>query len=563
VTARACLFDDVFSFGADGSFNNIMGDATWLEAWQGADEGCGAPVAPHDGYGAATYSYDATAGTLTVSGAGAHVGLPKVINGGEISDPANAAALIVYEVTELTDTTMTLDINFGPGYWRFKLVDAASVAAPTAPEQSTTFDVTFAVDMNGVDLTAGTPTVNGTFNGWCGECNALSDDDADGVWTTTLPLPVGDYEYKFTIGNWAGQEAVPGACGLTTGENINRTVSVTDAAVTLEVTPYNGCAGPDSDGDGHNNDVDAFPMDPTEHLDSDGDSIGNNADPDDDNDGVEDGADQDPLDPSVGALPAQTVTVTGEPSASAGKSVTIAVGYDVENGNSSLTGLGLRVHYNSSLLSFDQFADVLTDSPIDSGSGPFNDTEDLDNDPTTDKYVTAAWASLFGTWPGTLPETLVAIDFTVAEVAEDQEPTTISFSSSSNAAGYRFEGVSYDLPFVSATWDFDSNGTADALTDGLLLLRHTFGLRDAQLTNGAIAPDSPLSAAEVQDAVAEAYSIADIDGNGAVDALTDGLMLLRYLFGLSGDQLINGAVSPDATRTTAAEIQGYIDANMP
>ena len=36
VTTRACFFDDTFVFGADGSFANNMGDATWLERWQGA-----------------------------------------------------------------------------------------------------------------------------------------------------------------------------------------------------------------------------------------------------------------------------------------------------------------------------------------------------------------------------------------------------------------------------------------------------------------------------------------------------------------------------------------------
>ena len=55
---------------------NAMGGDTWLEGWQGA-EGCGAPVAPFDGSNAATYSHDASAGTLTVYGLGAHIGLPK------------------------------------------------------------------------------------------------------------------------------------------------------------------------------------------------------------------------------------------------------------------------------------------------------------------------------------------------------------------------------------------------------------------------------------------------------------------------------------------------------
>ncbi|WP_394173759.1 peptidylprolyl isomerase [Thalassotalea litorea] len=54
----------------------------------------------------------------------------------------------------------------------------------------------------------------------------------------------------------------------------------------------------DADHDGYPNDVDAFPEDETEWLDSDNDGIGNNADTDDDNDGVADVDDDFPLDPS-------------------------------------------------------------------------------------------------------------------------------------------------------------------------------------------------------------------------------------------------------------------------
>ena len=52
----------------------------------------------------------------------------------------------------------------------------------------------------------------------------------------------------------------------------------------------------DDDGDGYNDDVDAFPRDSSEWVDTDGDGIGNNADSDDDNDGTPDGSDRFPLD---------------------------------------------------------------------------------------------------------------------------------------------------------------------------------------------------------------------------------------------------------------------------
>ena len=54
----------------------------------------------------------------------------------------------------------------------------------------------------------------------------------------------------------------------------------------------------------------------------------------------------------------------------------------------------------------------------------------------------------------------------------------------------------------------------------------------------------------------------DIDGDGSTEALTDGLLLLRYLFGFDGATLIEGAVSASATRTTADEIKSYIQARI-
>jgi hypothetical protein len=55
----------------------------------------------------------------------------------------------------------------------------------------------------------------------------------------------------------------------------------------------------------------------------------------------------------------------------------------------------------------------------------------------------------------------------------------------------------------------------------------------------------------------------DVDGNSVSDALTDGLLIIRYLFGLRGSSLIAGAVDPLATRNTATEIETYIQSLMP
>ena len=115
-----------------------------------------------------------------------------------------------------------------------------------------------------------------------------------------------------------------------------------------------------------------------------------------------------------------------------------------------------------------------------------------------------------------------------------------------------------------AVFDFDKNGAADALTDGLLFLRYLFHLRDDALLDQSVALDSPLSDEEVMEnlRIAE-QTFADIDGNGEVDALTDGLLLFRYLFNLTGDALIGGTIGHGATRTTSEQVVAYIDSLLP
>lgn len=55
----------------------------------------------------------------------------------------------------------------------------------------------------------------------------------------------------------------------------------------------------------------------------------------------------------------------------------------------------------------------------------------------------------------------------------------------------------------------------------------------------------------------------DVDGDGQVDALSDGLLIIRYLIGLRGPALIADAVRHGATRTTANEIEAQIQAGYP
>ena len=238
LTTRACMFDDSVTFNANGTMMHYMNGQTWLEGWQGmTPDACGTPVAPHNGSNPATYAYDGTTNTLSVYGLGAHMGLAKVINGSEIASPANAADTITY-LTGLSNggNTLTLDINVGANWWQFVYQKTVIINPPTP-------NVTFKVDMSQYTGPAFT-TVNlsGTFNTWCGTCNPLTDANMDGVWETTVPIPAGAIEYKFTLDDWNGQEQFVGGetCTVTNGGFTNRSYTVTGDAV-LGTVCYNSC----------------------------------------------------------------------------------------------------------------------------------------------------------------------------------------------------------------------------------------------------------------------------------------------------------------------------------
>ena len=137
--------------------------------------------------------------------------------------------------------------NFG--FTNRSLAVTADATLPTVCWQSCvscnqappSYNVTFQVDMTNVTGFT-TPTVNGSFDGWCGNCHPLTDANADGVWETTLSLPAGTYEYKFAYDNWAGQETLIAgtSCTVTNSGYTNRAVTVS-ANATLPVVCWASC----------------------------------------------------------------------------------------------------------------------------------------------------------------------------------------------------------------------------------------------------------------------------------------------------------------------------------
>ncbi len=111
----------------------------------------------------------------------------------------------------------------------------------------------------------------------------------------------------------------------------------------------------------------------------------------------------------------------------------------------------------------------------------------------------------------------------------------------------------------SCVLDADNDASVKATTDGLLVLRWMFGMTSASATQGALGALST----RTEPAIIAAYlnaQMLDIDGDSSVDAASDGLLLLQALLGLSGDSVVASAVSPCATRTTWASIRAHLAA---
>ena len=109
--------------------------------------------------------------------------------------------------------------------------------------------------------------------------------------------------------------------------------------------------------------------------------------------------------------------------------------------------------------------------------------------------------------------------------------------------------------------DVDGNTLFQPATDGLLAMRYLFGISGPKLTDSAIGTGNPSRTTPEQIAIylEDVEPYLDIDGNGEIDALTDGMLIFRYLLGIRGDALINSVLAPDASRTTATPIVNHLD----
>ena len=106
--------------------------------------------------------------------------------------------------------------------------------------------------------------------------------------------------------------------------------------------------------------------------------------------------------------------------------------------------------------------------------------------------------------------------------------------------------------------DLDGNQMISATTDGLMLLRAMLGLTGTAVTNGATVPATPgVRTTWGQISPYVHLAALNLDGSGNTDAATDGVLLLRAMFGLTGAAVTNGVTL--SSGRTWADIRTYLN----
>jgi hypothetical protein len=88
------------------------------------------------------------------------------------------------------------------------------------------------------------PELNGTFNGWCGNCDQMSDADGDSIWDVNIQLNAGSIvEYKFSADSWGVQEMLDPSFVCTNGDSVytNRVLNVPSSDTILGVVCWGSC----------------------------------------------------------------------------------------------------------------------------------------------------------------------------------------------------------------------------------------------------------------------------------------------------------------------------------
>ena len=125
-----------------------------------------------------------------------------------------------------------------------------------------------------------------------------------------------------------------------------------------------------------------------------------------------------------------------------GEQIPVTVTYDVENGDNTLTGVGFRIHFDSTKL---QLGDINTDfsTGLFGTVAAIADESDQDSDESTDQQINWQYVDFVGNWPNVeLPLVLGTLNFTTLDNFSD---TQLNVTFSETASGFTEEADSLSL----------------------------------------------------------------------------------------------------------------------
>lgn len=162
----------------------------------------------------------------------------------------------------------------------------------------------------------------------------------------------------------------------------------------------------------------------------------------------------------------QIISVSEIPPQDAASEFSFDVTYNTDPLDETLAGLGLRLHFDSSILNLNEVENIFQNGFI--AEDVQADTENEDDDPNTDQFINIAWADVTdAAWPGEgeTPTRLFTASFTTDPDFLDQS-TTLNFTATDTASGYDLSGDdsedSDDLEDPSVTVESSGETGGDA-----------------------------------------------------------------------------------------------------
>lgn len=158
--------------------------------------------------------------------------------------------------------------------------------------------------------------------------------------------------------------------------------------------------------------------------------------------------------------------------------------------------------------------------------------------------------------------TQLATSLTLSPLTVGQPYACVIFASNAIGDGPAASGT--EMVFAPLNIDGSTATIYDAATDGVMILRYMSGIRGDAISDGVIGATATRTATQIATYLATIQTQLDIDGDGAVNATTDGALIVRHMRGMSlSSSYIMNVFNPTGLRGNEDDITSYLARMMP